>query len=94
MGDHRRQRHESLPAPGPRPAELLGRVTASWRLGGQATTLIGGVLAGAMAALLGNDPRPVFAAAGCLTLLTVAAAWFTGLQKEDVSQAAVSLTGK
>ena len=43
------------------PRELLGRVTASWRLGGQAVTLIGGVVAGAAAGLLGNDPRPVFA---------------------------------
>jgi hypothetical protein len=47
-----------------------------------------------MAGLLGNDPRRVFAAAGCLTLLTVAVAWFAGLQKEDRSQVAVSLTGK
>jgi hypothetical protein len=47
-----------------------------------------------MAGLLGNNPRPVFAAAGCLTLLTVAVAWFAGLQKEDGSQVAVSLTGK
>jgi MFS family permease len=76
------------------PRKLLGRVTASWRFGGQATTLAGGVLAGAMAGLLGNDPRPVFAAAGCLTLLTVAVAWFAGLQKEDRAQVAVSLTGK
>jgi len=76
------------------PRELLGRVTASWRLGGQATTLIGGVLAGTAAGLLGNDPRPVFAGAGCLTLITVAVAWFAGLQKEDRSRVAVSLTGK
>jgi len=76
------------------PRELLGRVTASWRFGGQATTLVGGVLAGAMAGLLGHNPRPVFAAAGCLTVLTVSVAWFAGWQKEDGSLAAVSLTGK
>lgn len=76
------------------PRELLGRVTASWRFGGQATTLIGGVLAGALAGLLGGNPRPVFAAAGGLTLLTVAVAWFAGLQKEDGSRLAVSLSGK
>ena len=64
------------------PRELLGRVTASWRFGGQAVTLVGGVLAGALAALLGNNPRPVIAAAGCLTVCTVAAAWFAGLRKE------------
>ena len=76
------------------PRELLGRVTASWRLGGQATTLVGGVLAGAMAGLLGNDPRPVFAAAGCLTLLTVSVAWVAGLRNEDGARMAGSLTGK
>jgi Major Facilitator Superfamily len=76
------------------PRELLGRVTASWRFGGQAVTLVGGVLAGALAALLGNNPRPVIASAGCLTLLIVAAAWFAALQKEDASGAAVRLLGK
>jgi MFS family permease len=70
------------------PRRLLGRVTASWRLGGQAVTLAGGVLAGVMAGLLGNDPRPVFAAAGVLTLLTVAAAWFAGLQKAPAAEVA------
>ena len=76
------------------PRDLLGRVTASWRLGGQTVTLIGGVLAGAMAGLLGGNPRPVIAAAGCLTLLTVTVAWFAGLQKENASGAAVRLLGK
>ena len=70
------------------PRELLGRVTASWRLGGQAVTLIGGVVAGAAAGLLGNDPRPVFAAAGTLTLITAAAAWFAGLQKARSAEVA------
>jgi hypothetical protein len=36
----------------------------------------------------------VFAAAGCLTLLTVSVAWVAGLRKEDGAQLAVSLTGK
>jgi MFS family permease len=76
------------------PRELLGRVTASWRLGGQTVTLVGGVLAGVLAALLGGDPRPVIAAAGCLTLFTVTVAWFTGLQKENASAVAVRLLGK
>jgi MFS family permease len=66
------------------PRDLLGRVTASWRLGGQGVTLIGALLAGAMAGLLGGDPRPVFAAAGSLTLLTVAVAWFAGLRREQL----------
>ena len=73
------------------PRVLLGRVTASWRLAGQAVTLLGGVLAGAMAGLLGSDARPVFAAAGSLTLITVAAAWFAGLRDEDASSVALSL---
>ena len=66
------------------PRDLLGRVTASWRLGGQGVTLVGAMLAGAMAGLLGGDPRPVFAGAGSLTLLTVAVAWFAGLRREEL----------
>ncbi len=73
------------------PRGLLGRVTASWRLGGQSVTLIGGLLAGAGAGLLGGDPRPVFAVAGSLTLLTVAVAWLAGLRRTDASAAAVAL---
>jgi MFS family permease len=66
------------------PRELLGRVTASWRLGGQGVTLGGALLAGAITAALSGDPRPVFAAAGCLTIGTVAAAWWTGLRTEEL----------
>ena len=76
------------------PRELLGRVTASWRLGGQAVTFVGGLLAGVMACLLGNNPRPVIAEAGCLTLLTVAVAWFAALHKENASGVAIKLTGR
>jgi hypothetical protein len=36
----------------------------------------------------------VIASAGCLTLLTVAVAWFAALQKENASGAAVRLLGK
>ena len=70
------------------PRELLGRVTASWRLGGQAVTLGGAVIAGAAAGLLGSDPRPVFAGAGALTLCTVAGAWFAGLKKAPAAEVA------
>ena len=35
-----------------------------------------------MAGLLGGDPRQAFAAAGSLTLLTVAVTWFAGLRRE------------
>ena len=72
------------------PRYLLGRVTASWRLGGQGVTLVGAILAGAMAGLLGSDPRPVFAAAGSLTLLTVAVAWFAGLRREQLTAGALA----
>jgi MFS family permease len=75
------------------PRELLGRVTAAWRLGGQSVTLIGGVLAGAGAGLLGGNPRPVFAVAGALTLLTAAVAWLAGLRRTDVSAVSVALLG-
>ena len=54
------------------------------RLGGQAVTLIGAILAGTMAGLLGGDPRPVFVTAGILTLLTVTVAWFAGLRREQL----------
>ena len=64
------------------PRDLLGRVTASWRLGGQCVTLGGALLGGVMASALGGDPRPVFATAGALTIGTVAATWWLGLRKE------------
>jgi hypothetical protein len=66
------------------PRNLLGRVTASWRFCGQATTFAGALLAGALAGALGSDPRPVFIAAGALTLCTVAVAWFAGLRREQL----------
>ena len=50
------------------PRELLGRVTAAWRLAAQVVTPIGAVAAGALAGALGGDPRPVFAVAGGLTI--------------------------
>jgi len=49
----------------------------------QGVTLAGGLLAGAAAALAGS-PRPVFAAAGVLTLVTVTAAWLAALRHEQV----------
>lgn len=65
------------------PRPLLGRVTASWRLSSQGVALAGGLLAGAAAALAGS-PRPVFAAAGVLTLLTVGTAWLAALRHEQL----------
>ena len=75
------------------PRALLGRVTASWRLGGQSVTLAGGVLAGAVAGLLGGDPRPVFAGAGAFTILTVGLAWLAGLRNQDTAAVAGTLLG-
>ena len=76
------------------PRDLLGRVTATWRLAGQAVTLAGAVLAGAMAGLLGNDPKPVLAAAGTLTVLSTSIAWLAALRKENASTITASLLGK
>ncbi len=73
------------------PRELLGRVTASWRLGGQAVTLAGALVAGVMASVCGGDPRPVIAGAGLVTLLTVAIAWLAGLRRQDAPEAATAL---
>jgi len=40
------------------------------------------IAAAAVAGLLGGDPRPVFAGAGALTLVTAALAWLVGLRRE------------
>lgn len=76
------------------PREFLGRVTASWRVGGQSVTLIGGVLAGAGASVLGGNPRAVFAVAGALTLVTVVVAWLAGLRREVAAGTAPALVGR
>jgi hypothetical protein len=73
------------------PRELLGRVTSSWRLGGQAMTVAGALGAGAMASLCGGNPRPVIAGAGIMTLLTVVIAWLSGIRRQDAQEAAVAL---
>jgi predicted MFS family arabinose efflux permease len=73
------------------PREVLGRVTASWRLGGQAATLAGALVAGATASLCDGDPRPAIAGAGLMTLLTVVIAWLAGLRRQDAPEAAVAL---
>ena len=50
-----------------------------------AQTAIAAVAAYYVAQLLPlDDPRPVFAAAGALTLLTVTVAWFAGLRREQL----------
>jgi hypothetical protein len=70
------------------PRDLLGRVTARWRLGGQGVPFA--LLAGAAAAS-GGDPRPVLAGAGLRTLGTTELAWRLALRREDVP--AALLTG-
>jgi predicted MFS family arabinose efflux permease len=62
------------------PRDLLGRVTAAWRLGSQIVTPAGAILAGAATALAGGNPRPAFAVAGGLTIVTVLAAWAAGVR--------------
>jgi len=69
------------------PRELLGRVTASWRLGGQGVTFCGALVAGATASALGSDPRPVLASAGALTLGTAGLAWLLALRQAEVPAA-------
>jgi MFS family permease len=64
------------------PRELLGRVTAAWRLGGQVVTPLGAILAGTATGLLGGNSRPVFAVAGALTIVTVLAAWVAGVRPD------------
>jgi hypothetical protein len=51
-------------------------------------------LARAAASLLGGDTRPVFAAAGILTLCCSAAAWLTGLRRKDSSQLTAALLAR
>ena len=79
------------------PPGQIGLVVAAGGAGGlagQAVTLAGGLLAGAAAGLLGGDPRPVFAAAGTVTLLTVATAWLVALRHEEAGQIALSPRGR
>jgi hypothetical protein len=57
------------------------------------TRSTGGVLAGTLAGLLGNDPRPVFAGAGLLTLLPAAVAWFAVLRRETRPAGVLAGTG-
>jgi hypothetical protein len=66
-------------------------VSAAWRLGAQVVTPAGAIIAGTASGLLGNNPRPVFAVAGLLTILTVMAAWAAGLGREAVTHATGSV---
>ena len=77
------------------PRPLLGRVTAAWRLGGQAVTLAGAVLAGAATALLAGEPAAGARGGRVLTILcAVGVAWLAALRKEDGASVAVALLGR
>jgi hypothetical protein len=62
------------------PRELLGRVTSTVRLLFLTADPVGVVIAGSLAAALG-DPRPVFLGAGILVTVTAAAGWRAGLRR-------------
>ncbi|MFD7921893.1 MFS transporter [Streptomyces sp. NPDC059740] len=62
------------------PRELLGRVTATARVAALAASPVGALAGGALTTLHHGDPRPVFLAAGALSVLTTALAWAFGLR--------------
>jgi hypothetical protein len=61
------------------PREMLGRVTSTVRVLFLAVDPLGVVIAGSVAAVLG-DPRPVFLGAGVMIVATAAAGWAAGLR--------------
>lgn len=74
------------------PRELLGRVTSTVRLLFLAVDPLGVVIAGALTAALGNDPRPVFLGAGVLVGVAAIAGWLVGLRTEASRAADAELT--
>jgi hypothetical protein len=62
------------------PRELLGRVTSTVRLLFLTADPVGVVIAGSLAAAIG-DPRPVFLGAGILVAVTAAGGWRAGLRR-------------
>lgn len=62
-----------------RPACRTGRPGVSWAALRRETGALGG------------NRRPVFAAAGVLTVITAAGAWIVAIRKEDASSAALPL---
>ena len=63
------------------PRAMLGRVTSGVRVLFLAMDPLGVVIAGAVTAALGGDPRPVFLAAGAVIVATAAAGWLAGLRR-------------
>lgn len=62
------------------PRELQGRVVTTSRVLVLTATPIGAAVAGVATRAFGDDPRPVFAAAGVLIAATIAVAWLTALR--------------
>ncbi|MGW6529146.1 MFS transporter [Streptomyces venezuelae] len=62
------------------PRALLGRVTATAKVAALAASPVGALAGGALTTLNHGDPRPVFLAAGLLSVLTTVAAWALGLR--------------
>ncbi|MEU1569343.1 MFS transporter [Streptomyces mirabilis] len=62
------------------PRALLGRVTATAKVAALAASPVGALAGGALTTLNHGNPRPVFVAAGALSVLTTAAAWVFGLR--------------
>ncbi|MFJ3519115.1 MULTISPECIES: MFS transporter [unclassified Streptomyces] len=62
------------------PRPLLGRVTATAKVAALAASPVGALAGGALTTMNHGDPRPVFMAAGVLSVLTTAAAWTFGLR--------------
>jgi hypothetical protein len=61
------------------PRELLGRVTSTVRMLFLAVEPLGVIVAGALTAWLGGDPRLVFLGAGLLVIGAAAGGWVAGL---------------
>ena len=76
------------------PRPLLGRVTAAWRLAGQAVTLAGAVLAGRRPRCWPGTRGRCSRRPGVLTILCAGVAWLAALRKEDGASVAVALLGR
>ncbi len=74
------------------PRQLLGRVTATARVGALSAAPLGAALAGALTSANHSDPRPVFVGAGLLAVATTAVAWFAGLRHHAWAPDAVLAT--
>ena len=72
---------------------MLGRVTRGVRVLFLAVDPLGVVIAGTATSALGGDPRPVFLAAGGVTVAAAAGGWLAGLRRAGRRVAARSWLG-